>query len=184
MATYRPNAKLQATVLILLLTLLCTRVPGQNSSGTVALKPNGIPQFTEVARQAGVPSRTPPALNESSDAAAPMLAATPPLGWNSWDGYGTTVTEAQVKSNANWFAENLKPFGWQYIVVDMEWFVTNPAPEGNSKASLFSMDSNGRYTPAENRFPSASGGAGFKPLADYLHSLGLKFGIHIIRGIP
>lgn len=184
MATYRPNAKLQATVLILLFTLLCTRVPGQNSSGTAALKPNGIPQFTEVARQAGVPSRTPPALNESSEVAAPTLAATPPLGWNSWDGYGTTVTEAQVKSNANWFAENLKPFGWQYIVVDMEWFVTNPAPEGNSKASLFSMDSNGRYTPAENRFPSASGGAGFKPLADYLHSLGLKFGIHIIRGIP
>ncbi|MGA7030332.1 MAG: hypothetical protein WBY24_16940, partial [Candidatus Acidiferrales bacterium] len=89
-----------------------------------------------------------------------------------------------MKANAEWFATNLKPFGWQYVVVDMEWFVTNPLPEGNSKASLFSMDSNGRYTPAENRFPSAAGSAGFKPLGDYIHGLGLKFGIHILRGIP
>jgi len=121
---------------------------------------------------------------DASENAAPTLAATPPLGWNSWDGYGTTINEAQVKANARWFSENLKPFGWQYIVVDMEWFVTNPTSEGNSKSSLFIMDSNGRYIPAENRFPSSAGGAGFKPLADYLHSLGLKIGIHILRGIP
>src|SRR5713226_896922 len=76
----------------------------------------------------------------------PLLAATPPLGWNSWDGYGTTVNEAQVKSNAEWFAKHLKPFGWQYIVVDMEWFVTNPTPEGNSKSSQLSLDSYGRST--------------------------------------
>ncbi len=112
------------------------------------------------------------------------LAATPPMGWNSWDGYGTTVKEADVKANAQWLAEHLKPFGWQYVVVDMEWFVTNPAPEGNSKTSQYSMDDSGRYTPAVNRFPSAANGAGFKPLADYVHSLGLKFGIHILQGIP
>ena len=113
-----------------------------------------------------------------------LLAETPPLGWNSWDGYGTTIQEEQVKSNARWFAANLKPFGWQYVVVDMEWFVTNPTPEGNSKSSLFSMDANGRYTPAVNRFPSSAGNEGFRPLGDYLHALGLKFGIHILRGIP
>jgi alpha-galactosidase len=117
-----------------------------------------------------------------SDASA--LAATPPMGWNSWDGYGTTVKEADVKANAQWLAEHLKPFGWQYVVVDMEWFVTNPLPEGNSKTSIYSMDNFGRYTPAVNRFPSAANDAGFKPLADYVHSLGLKFGIHILRGIP
>ncbi len=117
-------------------------------------------------------------------APAPALALKPPLGWNSWDGYGTTINEAQVKSNAEWFSRNLKPYGWQYVVVDMEWFVTNPTPEGNSKSSLYSMDSNGRYVPAANRFPSSKGGAGFRPLGDYLHSLGLKFGIHILRGIP
>jgi len=113
-----------------------------------------------------------------------LLAATPPMGWNSWDGYGTTINEAQFKANAQWFAEHLKPYGWQYVTVDMEWFVTNPIAEGNSKNSQFSLDSYGRYTPPASRFPSAAGGAGFKPLADYVHSLGLKFGIHILRGIP
>jgi alpha-galactosidase len=115
---------------------------------------------------------------------ASTLAVTPPMGWNSWDGYGTTVKEADVKANAQWMAEHLKPFGWQYVVVDMEWFVANPVAEGNSKTSLYSIDSFGRYTPAVNRFPSAANDAGFKPLADYIHSLGLKFGIHILRGIP
>ncbi|MGA8313415.1 MAG: glycoside hydrolase family 27 protein [Terriglobales bacterium] len=113
-----------------------------------------------------------------------LSASTPPMGWNSWDGYGTTVKEADLKANAQWFAEHLKPFGWQYVVVDMEWFVTNPIPEGNSKTSQFSIDGNGRYTPALNRFPTSANDAGFKPLADYVHSLGLKFGIHILRGIP
>jgi hypothetical protein len=112
------------------------------------------------------------------------LAMTPPMGWNSWDGYGTTINEAQVKANAEWMAEHLKPFGWQYVTVDMEWFVSNPTAEGNSKTFQYSLDENGRYTPAVNRFPSAANGAGFKPLADYVHSLGLKFGIHILRGIP
>ena len=113
-----------------------------------------------------------------------LLAAKPPMGWNSWDGYGTTVKEADVKANADWLAKHLKPFGWQYVVVDMEWFVTNPIPEGNSKTSQYSLDNFGRYMPAVNRFPSAANDAGFKPLADYVHSLGLKFGIHILRGIP
>jgi alpha-galactosidase len=106
------------------------------------------------------------------------------MGWNSWDSYGTTINEAQFKANAQWLAEHLKSAGWQYVTVDMEWFVTNPRPEGNSKESQFSLDEYGRYVPAPNRFPSAANGAGFKPLADYVHSLGLKFGIHILRGTP
>ena len=112
------------------------------------------------------------------------LAPTPPMGWNSWDAYGTTINEAQVKANAQWMSDHLKTFGWQYITVDMEWFVTNPTATGNSKDFQYSLDPNGRYTPAVNRFPSAANGAGLKPLADYIHSLGLKFGIHILRGIP
>ncbi len=113
-----------------------------------------------------------------------LLAPTPPMGWNSWDSYGTTIKEEDFKANAKWMAEHLKSSGWQYVVVDMEWFVTNPTPEGNSKTSLYSLDSNGRYTPAVNRFPSAANNAGFKPIADYAHSIGLKFGMHILRGIP
>ena len=124
------------------------------------------------------------ATESSEDPAIPVLLSKPPLGWNSWDGYGTTVNEEQVRANAKWFEQNLKSFGWQYITVDMEWFVTNPTPEGNSKLSQFSLDANGRYTPAVGRFHSSADGKGFKPLADYIHSLGLKFGIHILRGIP
>ena len=115
---------------------------------------------------------------------APMLAETPPMGWNSWDGYGTTIDEEQFKSNAKWFAEHLKSFGWRYVTIDMEWFVTNPIPEGNSKTASYALDSNGRYIPAEGRFPSSAAGKGFKPVGDFVHSLGLKFGIHILRGIP
>jgi len=125
----------------------------------------------------GTPAPAPPP-------SEPILAPTPPMGWNSWDGYGTTITEDQVKANADAFAAKLKPFGWQYIVVDMEWFVTNPTAQGNGKQSQYSMDAYGRYTPAPNRFPSSAADAGFKPLADYIHSLGLKFGFHILRGIP
>lgn len=115
---------------------------------------------------------------------APMPSPTPPMGWNSWDSFGTTVREADVKANADRLARELKQYGWQYIVVDMEWFVTNPTPEGNSKNSRYSMDTYGRYLPDPARFPSSANGAGFKPLAAYVHSLGLKFGIHILRGIP
>lgn len=117
-------------------------------------------------------------------AASPLLAARPPMGWNSWDGYGTTIQESDFRANAQWFAQHLQPSGWQYVVVDMEWFVSNPQAEGNSKTSSYSVDGYGRYTPAAGRFPSAAKDAGFKPLADYVHSLGLKFGIHVLRGIP
>ncbi len=113
-----------------------------------------------------------------------LLASTPPMGWNTWDGYGTTIDEANFKANVDWFAKNLKPYGWQYVVLDMEWFVTNPVPEGNSKTFQYSMDNYGRYAPPPARFPSAAGDLGFKPLADYVHARGLKFGIHTLRGIP
>lgn len=113
-----------------------------------------------------------------------LLAPTPPMGWNSYDAYGTTINETQFKANAEVLARKLKPFGWQYAVIDMEWFVTNPTPPGNGKNSQYAMDAYGRYTPALNRFPSAANGAGFAPLAKYVHSLGLKFGIHILSGIP
>lgn len=124
------------------------------------------------------------ALSHISMSQEATLAPTPPMGWNSWDGYGTTISEDQFKGNALWFAQHLKPYGWKYLVVDMEWYVTNPVAEGNSKTSQYNMNQYGLYTPAVNRFPSAADQAGFKPLADFTHSLGLKFGIHMLRGIP
>jgi len=114
--------------------------------------------------------------------AATELAPTPPMGWNSWDSYGLTVTEAEYKANASWLHQHLQPLGWQYVVVDEGWYLRQPGEKGAAQG--FVMDANGRYLVAENRFSSAAGGAGFKPLADWVHSLGLKFGLHIIRGIP
>ena len=117
------------------------------------------------------------------DKAADRLPATPPMGWNSWDSYGLTIDEAEFKANADWMAERLKQFGWQYAVVDEGWYLQNPESAGKP-AWQFTLDDEGRFMPAPSRFPSAANGAGFKPLADYVHSLGLKLGIHLIRGIP
>ena len=128
------------------------------------------------AHRTGV-SAAPPA-----DAA--QIAPTPPMGWNSWDAYGEAVPEADIRASAKFMSENMKSSGWQYITVDMGWYVTNHSAGVNAENAEFSLDSNGRFIPAINTIPSAKGDVGFKPLADYVHSLGLKFGIHILRGIP
>ncbi len=107
------------------------------------------------------------------------LAPTPPMGWNSYDSYGGDVNEQQVKANARYMADHLAIYGWKYVVVDYYWYYPAGQVEGAP-----AMDEYGRLLPATNRFPSAADGQGFKPLADYVHSLGLKFGIHIMRGIP
>nr|WP_302599943.1 glycoside hydrolase family 27 protein [uncultured Cellulosilyticum sp.] len=112
------------------------------------------------------------------------LAQTPPMGWNSWDCYGASVTEATVRSNAEFMANHLKQYGWQYIVVDIQWYEPTAENHEYHKFVPLEMDEYSRLLPAVNRFPSAKDGQGFKPLADYIHSLGLKFGIHIMRGIP
>jgi len=106
------------------------------------------------------------------------------MGWNSWDSYGTTVREEQVKANADWMAEHLAKYGWQYIVVDIQWYEPNAQGHDYKPGAPLTMDEYGRLMPAINRFPSSANGAGFKPLADYIHGKGLKFGIHIMRGIP
>ena len=117
-----------------------------------------------------------------------LFALHPPMGWNSYDYYDTNVNEEAVLANAKYMAEHLKPYGWEYIVVDIQWYAYNTAsmrdrfqyiPFGKNE-----MDAWGRLLPCPEKFPSSIGGAGFKPLADKIHALGLKFGIHIMRGIP
>jgi len=117
-------------------------------------------------------------------AAEIVLAPTPPMGWNSWDSYGTTVREEQVKANADWMAKHLAKYGWKYIVVDIQWYEPNAQGHDYKPGAPLTMDEYGRLLPAVNRFPSSANGAGFKPLVDYVHGKGLKFGIHIMRGIP
>ncbi|MGE5110784.1 MAG: glycoside hydrolase family 27 protein [Acidobacteriaceae bacterium] len=115
---------------------------------------------------------------------APSVATRPPMGWNSWDSYGTTVREDQVKDNADVMARDLAKYGWRYIVVDIQWYEPNAQGHDYKPGAPLTMDDYGRLIPAVNRFPSSANRKGFKPLADYVHSKGLKFGIHIMRGIP
>lgn len=115
------------------------------------------------------------------------FAVTPPMGWNSYDYYNTSVTEEQVRANADFMAKHLKAFGWEYVVVDIEWYSNDAGTNPNFQYIPFGddeMDEYGRLIPSPNRFPSSADGKGFGPLAEYVHSLGLKFGIHIMRGIP
>ena len=106
------------------------------------------------------------------------------MGWNSWDCFGAAVTEAQVRANAEYMAENMKAFGWEYVVVDIEWYQPTADSHEYKPFSELVMDGYGRLFPAPERFPSAKDGRGFTSLAEYVHSLGLKFGIHIMRGMP
>jgi alpha-galactosidase len=113
---------------------------------------------------------------------AQSIAPSPPLGWNSWDAYGLTIDEADFRANATVLA-GLRQFGWEYAVIDEGWYMTDPFGK-DIAARKYVWDANGILIPALNRFPSAANGAGFKPLADWIHAKGLKFGIHIVRGIP
>ncbi len=128
------------------------------------------------------------ALRAADSAPAPAdfhaWAPTPPMGWNSWDCFGTTVTEKQTKEQADFMAAKLKAHGWQYIVVDIQWYEPSAKGHDYKPGAALAMDAHGRLVPAVEKFPSAAEGRGFKPLADYVHSLGLKFGIHMMRGIP
>ncbi len=111
-----------------------------------------------------------------------------PMGWNSYDYYDTAVREDRVKANADFMAAHMKKAGWEYIVVDIEWYAKGAGTMREKHQYIpfgdMEIDEYGRLLPDVDRFPSSAGGKGFKVLADYIHGLGLKFGIHIMRGIP
>ena len=113
-----------------------------------------------------------------------QFAPTPPMGWNSWDCYGDSVTEEILLANAAYMAEHLKAYGWEYVVCDIQW--SEPTADGYAYHNFapLCMDDYSRLLPAPERFPSAAGGRGFGPIAEKIHAMGLKFGIHIMRGIP
>jgi len=133
-------------------------------------------------------TQSPPASSLAS--VTVKVALTPPMGWNSWDSYGLTITEEQFRANVKVEANNLKQFGWNYAVIDEGWFLKNPEDRPKPDLLKYQIDANGRYIPVPARFPSAiANGApddssSFKALGDWVHAQGLKFGIHIVRGIP
>jgi hypothetical protein len=112
------------------------------------------------------------------------LAPRPPMGWNSWDSFAATINEEQARANAAVMAAKLLPHGYDIFTVDIQWYEPGATGFEYRVGVELAMDGNGRLLPALNRFPSAAGGKGFKPLADYVHSLGLRFGIHLMRGVP
>ncbi|WP_234320541.1 glycoside hydrolase family 27 protein [Streptomyces sp. SBT349] len=114
----------------------------------------------------------------------PARSARPPMGWNSWDCYGTAVTEEEVLANASFMSRHLRAHGWDTVVVDIQWYEPNARAGGYTPGAPLVLDAFGRQLPAPGRFPSAGGGAGFAPLAARVHALGLRFGLHIMRGIP
>ena len=114
--------------------------------------------------------------------AAQNAAPTPPMGWNSWDAYGLTIDETDYRANTK-VLSGLQEYGWQYSVIDEGWYMQDPFAD-TVATRKYVWDANGILLPAPNRFPSAANAAGFKPLADWVHAQGLKFGIHLMRGIP
>lgn len=93
--------------------------------------------------------------------AANGLALTPPMGWNSWNKFGCSVSESTVKQEADAMVSNgMKAAGYQYINLDDCW-------EASAR------DSNGNLVADASRFPD-----GIKALADYVHADGLKLGIY------
>ncbi len=118
-------------------------------------------------------------------------ATTPPRGWNSWDCYYSSVNEAITMQNAHYMKEHLLEYGWEYVVVDIRWYCNHPSLGGGNYnqngTQGYVLDEYGRYLPSPTRFPSAlvdGENKGFKAMADSLHAMGLKFGIHIMRGLP
>jgi hypothetical protein len=111
------------------------------------------------------------------------------MGWNSYDAFGDSVTEQETLANAQYMKDHLLVHGWKYVVIDFRWYdsVTTYDDRDLSKertGAALAADAYGRFVPAMNRFPSSADGHGFKPLADRLHAMNLKFGVHIMRGIP
>jgi hypothetical protein len=121
-------------------------------------------------------------LASATAASAQEVAPTPPMGWNSWDAYGLTIDEADFKANATQLAK-LHAYGWTYAVIDEGWYMGNPFGD-KLEHREYALDAHGLLIPSTKRFPSSADGQGFKPIADWVHARGLKFGIHIVRGIP
>lgn len=152
-------------------------MPGSNARGHVIHRRGLLQGAAMLGSLAAAP-------HARASAKAPPLAPTPPMGWNSWNSFATTITEAQALEIAEIQARELLPFGYDIFTIDIQWY----EPEANSYTynakPVPTMDGHGRLLPAPNRFPSAAHGKGFGPIAAKVHALGLRFGVHLMRGIP
>jgi alpha-galactosidase len=145
-------------------------------SGKIAL--------VSVVLLSGISAVTVTAQTPSAEPKFYQWSPTPAMGWNSWDCFGAAVTEEQTMQNADYMEKNLKSHGWTIVTVDIQWYEPLAHGSGYRRGAVLEMDANGRLLPAANRFPSTKETRSFKPLADVIHAKGLKFGVHLLRGIP
>ncbi len=135
----------------------------------------------QAARKADAAQRA--AATATATADFRRLAPSPPMGWNSWDSFGPAIDEAAARANAAVMAKQLLPHGYNIFTIAIQWYEPGANSDESRHGAELTMDQWGRLVPAPNRFASAAAGAGFKPLADQIHSLGLKFGLHMLRGV-
>ncbi|CAO2170187.1 unnamed protein product [Urochloa humidicola] len=111
------------------------------------------------------------------------LAALPPRGWNSYDSFSWTVDESAYLQNAQILAEKLLPHGYQYAVIDFLWYRKYVDGAYTDSYGFDNIDEWGRPFPDLQRFPSSRVDKGFSQIASKVHGMGLKFGIHLMKGI-
>ncbi|KAI4340680.1 hypothetical protein MLD38_025490 [Melastoma candidum] len=110
-------------------------------------------------------------------------AATPPRGWNSYDSYGWIISEEDFLANAEAVAQKLSGSGYEYVVVDYLWYRKRQPGVTMHSRGFDNIDFWGRVVPDPDRWPSCRNGKGFTDIAQKVHDMGLKFGIHVMRGI-
>lgn len=116
--------------------------------------------------------------------AAPAPCPTPPMGWNSFDSYGVYLHEKAALANIETMAEKLAPCGYVYFTIDNGWFgeyktIPGTRYSAEKHASDININEYGYVQPSKLYFPN-----GLAPLINRCHELGLKFGVHLMRGIP
>jgi len=113
----------------------------------------------------------------------PRLTPRPPLGWNSYDSFGCFINERRAMENLRVFVDRLRPHGYENFVIDAGWFrqfdLGGREFPGKDDSYTVCHDEFGRPVPSANFFPE-----GFGPLAEACHTAGVKFGLHMMRGIP
>ncbi|HEV2325895.1 MAG TPA: glycoside hydrolase family 27 protein [Terracidiphilus sp.] len=105
------------------------------------------------------------------------LERTPILGWSSWSFLRKHPTAAQMKAQALALRNSgLEKIGYEYVNLDDFWYQC-PGSQGPN------VDAYGRWLTDASKFPAQGDTNGIKVVADYIHRLGLKFGIYVTPGI-
>uniref|UniRef100_A0A0D9V1K8 Alpha-galactosidase n=1 Tax=Leersia perrieri TaxID=77586 RepID=A0A0D9V1K8_9ORYZ len=112
-----------------------------------------------------------------------QLAEFPPRGWNSYDSFSWIVDENTYLQNAGILAEKLLPHGYEYAVIDYLWYRKYVDGAYTDSYGFDNIDEWGRPFPDLQRFPSSRTDNGFSQMANKVHGMSLKFGIHLMKGI-